>query len=95
MKMTITKLNDWIRKLAETKPYRIMVKNGIGFYEVLFLYGDYHYTDRLYMQDMDDELNCQKKVLAMCSTFEHNFKLRTFQPMERKIEYYQEEGFVD
>ena len=47
MKMTIVKLNDWVRKLAETKPYRIMVKNGIGFYEVLFLYGDYHYTDGL------------------------------------------------
>lgn len=78
MKMTITKLNDWVRKLANTKPYRIMVKNGVGFYEVLFLYGDYHYNDRLYMQDMDDELNCQKKVLTMCSTFEHNFKLRTF-----------------
>ena len=78
MKMTITKLNDWVRKLAETKPYRIMIKNGVGFYEILFLYTDYHYTDRLYVQDMDDELTCQKKILTMCSTFEKNIKLRTF-----------------
>ena len=40
MKMTIVKLKEKNKKLAETKPYRIMVKNGIGFYEVLFLYGD-------------------------------------------------------
>jgi hypothetical protein len=55
-----------------------MIKNGKGFYEVLFLYTDYHYTDRLYMKDLDDELTCQKKVLEMCSTFENNFKLRVF-----------------
>lgn len=78
MKMSITKLEDWVRKLAKTKPYRIMIKNGKGFYEVLFLYTDYHYTDRLYMKDLDDELTCQKKVLEMCSTFENNFKLRVF-----------------
>lgn len=78
MKMTFVKLNDWMRKLAETKPYRLMVKNGAGFYEILFLYGDYHYTDRIYTKDMEDELNCQKKILEMCSTFEHNFKLRIF-----------------
>lgn len=78
MKMTITKLNDWVRKLAETKPYRIMIKNGIGFYEVLFLYDDYHYTDRLYAKDLDEELKCQKKILNMCITFENNFKLRSF-----------------
>lgn len=78
MKMTFIKLNDWVRKLAETKPYRLMVKNGAGFYEILFLYGDYHYTDRIYTKDMEDELNCQKKILKMCSTFEHNFKLRIF-----------------
>ena len=78
MKMSMTNLNDWIRKLSQTKPYRIMVKNGLGSYEILFLYGEYHYTDKLYAKDMEDELKCQKKVLEMCSTFEHNFKLKIF-----------------
>ena len=78
MKMTIIKLNDWVRKLEETKPYRIMIKNGIGFYEILFLYGDYHYSDKIYPKDLDDELNCQKKILSMCVAFERNMKLRIF-----------------
>jgi len=72
------KLKDWVSKLAKTKPYRVMVKNGSGFYEIVFLYGEYHYTDRIYAKDMEDELNCQKKILEMCLTFEQNFKLRVF-----------------
>lgn len=78
MSMTIVNLENWIRKLSQTKPYRLMIKNGLGFYEIVFLYGDYHYTDKIYLKDMEDELTCQKKILNMCSTFEKNFKLRTF-----------------
>lgn len=78
MKMTIDNLENWIRKLAETKPYRMVLKNGVGFYEVVFLYNEYHFADKLYTKDMEDELTCQKKVLTMCSKFENNIKLRTF-----------------
>lgn len=78
MKMTINNLENWIKKLAETKPYRMILKNGLGFYEVVFLYNEYHFTDKLYTKDMEDELTCQKKILAMCSKFENNIKLRTF-----------------
>lgn len=78
MKMTICNLENWIRKLSETKPYRIILKNNVGFYELVFLYGEYHYTDKLFMKDMEDELGCQKKILAMCFTFENNIKIKTF-----------------
>ena len=71
---TIINLRDWIRKLGESKPYRISLKNGIGFYEVIFLYGDYHFNERLYPNDLKDELECQKKILKMCSIFENNIK---------------------
>lgn len=78
MKMSIVKLENWIRKLAQTKPYRMMIKNALGYYEIIFLYGEYHHTDKIYIKDMEDELECQKKVLAMCSYFENNFKLKVF-----------------
>lgn len=78
MKMTLTSMTDWVRKLSETKPYRMMVKNGAGFYEIMFLYNEYHYSDRIFTKDMEDELICQKKILEMCSVFESNIKLRSF-----------------
>ena len=78
MKMTITALNTWLRGLENSKPYRIMLKNGAGFYELLFWYGDYHYNDRLTVKDLEDELECQKKILNMCSVFEKNMKLKVF-----------------
>ena len=78
MKMTITALNTWLRGLENSKPYRIMLKNGAGFYELLFWYGDYHSNDRLTVKDLEDELECQKKILNMCSVFEKNMKLKVF-----------------
>ena len=78
MKMTIDKLTNWVRKLAETKPYRISVKNGSGFYEIVFLYGEWHYSDRLSPKDLENELECQKLVLGMCQVFERNIHLRVF-----------------
>jgi hypothetical protein len=78
MRMSIENLENWIRKLSQTKPYRLMIKNGKGFYEIVFLYNEYHYSDKIYFKDMEDELLCQKKVLSMCSFFEENFKLRVF-----------------
>ena len=74
----INNLTTWLKGLENSKPYRIMIKNGQGFYELLFWYGDYHYTDRLYAQDMENELDCQKKILNMCSVFEKNVKLKVF-----------------
>jgi len=74
----INSLTSWIRSLEKSKPYRIMIKNGQGFYEILFWYADYHYNDRLLFQDMEDELKCQKKILDMCSVFEKNMKLKIF-----------------
>lgn len=71
-------LFSWIKDLEQTKPYRIVVKNGIGFSEILFLYGDYHYSDKIYNNEFEDSLECQKKVLDMCRTFESNMKLRSF-----------------
>lgn len=76
--MTIYNLENWIRKLSETKPYKMVLKNGAGFYEIVFLYAEYHYSDKIYTKDMEDELTCQKKVLAMCSKFESNIKIKTF-----------------
>ena len=55
-----------------------MIKNGIGFYEIVFLYENYHFCDRLMSKDMEDELLCQKKILDMCSKFEKNIKLKVF-----------------
>jgi len=78
MKMTIDKLTNWVRKLAETKPYKISVKNGSGFYEIVFLYGEWHYSDRLSPKDLENELECQKLVLGMCQVFERNIHLRVF-----------------
>lgn len=78
MKTDSIKLNSWVMKLAETKPYRITMKNGSGFYELVFLYNQYHYNDRIYLKDLEDELVCQKKILDMCSVFEKNIKLRIF-----------------
>ena len=78
MKMTYEKLNSWIMQLANTKPYRMTLKNGNGFYEIVFLYNEYHYTDKLNFNDLEDELTCQKKVLKMCQIFEQNIKLLVF-----------------
>lgn len=78
MKMTYEKLNSWIMQLANTKPYRMTLKNGNGFYEIVFLYNEYHYTDKLNFNDLEDELACQKKVLKMCQIFEQNIKLLVF-----------------
>lgn len=78
MKMTFTSLTTWIRTLEKNKPYRIMLKNGTGFYELLFWYGDYHYANKLTIKDMEDELECQKKILNMCFVFEQNMKLKVF-----------------
>ena len=79
MKVNEVNLNSWIMRLAETKPYRIVMKNGKGFYEIIFLYNEYHYADKIYLQDLEDELNCQKKILGMCSIFEQNMKLKVFE----------------
>ena len=78
MQMSFTTLSTWIRNLEGSKPYRIMLKNGAGFYEILFWYGDYHYADRIMAQDLANELECQKKILNMCSVFEKNMKLKVF-----------------
>ena len=78
MKMTASGLVSWVGKLANTKPYRITVKNGSGFYEIVFLYGEWHYSDRLSPKDLEDELECQKLILGMCQVFERNIHLRVF-----------------
>lgn len=74
----ISKFTAWIKGLENSKPYRIMIKNGQGFYELLFWYGEYHYTEKLWAKDMEDELECQKKVLDICRKFESNIKLKVF-----------------
>lgn len=74
----ISSLTCWIRSLSNSKPYRIMIKNGIGFYEIVFLYENYHFCDRLMPKDMENELLCQKKILNMCAKFEKNIKLKVF-----------------
>lgn len=78
MAMNYDSLNTWIKKLNNTKPYRMVLKNGNGFYEVVFLYNQYHYSDKLLLRDMDNEIECQKKILNMCNVFEKNFKLLRF-----------------
>ena len=78
MKTDPIKLNSWIMNLANTKPYRLTMKNGQGFYEIVFLYNEYHYSDRIFPKDLEDELECQKKILNMCSVFEKNVKLKIF-----------------
>lgn len=74
----ISKFTSWLKGLENSKPYRIMIKNGAGFYELLFWYGDYHFTERITVKDLEDELECQKKVLNLCSLFEKNMKLKVF-----------------
>lgn len=76
--MTYDKLNTWIINLGKTKPYRIMLKNGMGFYELVFLYHDFHHSEKIYQNDMKDDLVCQRKILEMCLIFEKNIKLRVF-----------------
>lgn len=78
MKMTYEKLNTWFINLSKTKPYRMTLKNGHGFYEVVFLYNEYHYSGRVTPNDMEDEIKCQKKILSLCMDFERNIKLRVF-----------------
>jgi hypothetical protein len=78
MKMTYGNLSNWIRKLAVTKPYRILLKNGHGFYEVEFLCNEWHHSDKIYPTDMEDEIKCQKKVLGMCMEFEKNIRIPRF-----------------
>ena len=74
----ISKFTSWLKGLENSKPYRIMIKNGAGFYELLFWYSDYHFTERITVKDLEDELECQKKVLNLCSLFEKNMKLKVF-----------------
>jgi hypothetical protein len=74
----ISKFTSWLKGLENSKPYRIMIKNGAGFYELLFWYGDYHFTEKITVKDLEDELECQKKVLNLCSLFEKNMKLKVF-----------------
>jgi hypothetical protein len=71
-------LLSWVNRLANTKPYRIVMKNGQGFYEIMFLYNEYHYNDRIFPKDMEDETKCRSKIMDMCSKFEQNIKLRAF-----------------
>lgn len=78
MKMTYEKLNKWINGLAKTKFYTISLKNGRGFYEIMYLYHDYHHIERIYPHDMEDELKCQKKILDSCIKFERNTKPLNF-----------------
>jgi hypothetical protein len=78
MKTDFVKISSWVKSLENSKPYRIMIKNGIGFYEVVFLYDDYHFSDRLALNDLNNELSCQKKILNMCAIFERNIKPRKF-----------------
>ena len=78
MKYSEVQLRTWIGELAKSKPYRITLKNGKGFYELMFMYGDYHYSNRIYPNDMNDERTLQSKVLGMCRTFECNFKPKIF-----------------
>ena len=78
MKTNAIKLNTWVSELAKTKPYRLSMKNGQGFYELIFLYNEYHYSDRIFPKDLENELECQKKILNMCSVFEKNMKPRVF-----------------
>lgn len=72
--MSILKLESWIRGLERTKPYRIMLKNGLGFYEILLIHNQYHSFDRIWAKDMEDENECQKKILQMCINFENHIK---------------------
>ena len=74
----INNLTTWLKGLENSKPYRIMIKNGQGFYELLFWYGDYHFTDRLTAKDLENDLECQKKILNLCQIFEKNIKLKVF-----------------
>lgn len=76
--MDYNSLSTWIKKLNNTKPYRMILKNGNGFYEIVFLYNQYHYSDRITIKDTENELECQRKILTMCQVFEHNFKLLKF-----------------
>ena len=76
--ISATNLNSWVRNLSNSKPYRILMKNGQGFYEIMFLYGEYHYVDRVMATELNNELECQKHILNMCATFEKNFKLQVF-----------------
>ena len=76
MKMTERSLTDWINKLSASKPYRITLKKGHGFYDILFWYSEYHFNQRLMPTDLNDELKCQKKVLDLCSLFEKNIHLK-------------------
>ena len=78
MQMHESKLETWIQQLSNSKPYRITLKKGQGFHEVLFWYGEYHFHDKLTPNDMNDELKCQKKVLDMCRMFEQNIHLKVF-----------------
>lgn len=78
MKMTFEKLDKWLIELGKTKPYRIVLKNGRGFYELMLLYEEYHFIERIYPHDMEDELGCQKKVLDACYRFECNIKVKVF-----------------
>ena len=78
MKMTYDNLNSWVIKLSKIKPYRITLKSGHGFYEIWFLYNEYHHCVRILPNDMEDEIKCQKKILFMCMEFEKNIKLRVF-----------------
>lgn len=78
MQTNFLKLNSWIKQLESTKPYRINIQNGNGFYEITFWYDTYHFSDRLSVHELEDELNCQKRILNMCSIFERNIKIKTF-----------------
>lgn len=78
MQTNYTKLNSWIKKLESTKPYRINIQNGNGFYEITFLYDNYHFSDRLSVHELENEINCQKRILNMCSIFERNVKIKVF-----------------
>lgn len=76
--MNYEKLNTWVKQLENSKPYRIVMKNGRGFYDFTFLYGDYHYNEKLNCSELDNDIECQKKILKMCTKFEQNMKLRVF-----------------
>jgi hypothetical protein len=76
--MNYIELNSWVKRLENTKPYKIVLKTNGGAYELVFLYGDYHYKCGISQKDSSDNGVCQKKILDMCSFFEQNIKIKTF-----------------
>ena len=74
----VNDFNSWIISLGNSKPYKIMLKNGAGFYQLIFLYDSYHYSDEISFDDLKNQIECQKKVLKMCAVFEQNIKLKKF-----------------